>query len=315
MTLSILEQASKSYYEGNPTLSDEEFDSLAAKYQDVGYKVEDGISHYMPMFSLQKFFSLDDARKHFKLEGMTVTPKFDGAAISMLFIDGSLMLALTRGDGNKGKDITDKMRLYCSKSTPTDKGIRFITGEIVAPKRIKNSRNFAAGALNLKDINEFHINKLPNLEFIVYDSYPALSNSYIDNLEQVRKRYPWMLIATEGSFVEEYPTDGQVYRIDDIETWQLKGYTAHHPKGSFALKTQKEGVTTILRDVTWQVGKSGVITPVAHFDNVHIDGAVINRATLHNIEYIESLDLEIGCKIKVVRSGDIIPRVVERVAD
>ena len=91
------------------------------------------------------------------------------------------------------------------------------------------------------------------------------------------------------------------------------GYTAHHPRGAFALKEQKEGVITELLDVVWQVGKSGVVSPVAILDPVEVEGAIVGRATLHNIEYIRSLDLEIGCKVEVIRSGDIIPRIVRRV--
>ena len=91
------------------------------------------------------------------------------------------------------------------------------------------------------------------------------------------------------------------------------GHTAHHPRGAFALKEQKEGVHTELLDVVWQVGKSGVVSPVAILSPVEVEGAVVSRATLHNIEYIRSFGLEIGCKVEVIRSGEIIPRIVRRV--
>jgi DNA ligase (NAD+) len=91
------------------------------------------------------------------------------------------------------------------------------------------------------------------------------------------------------------------------------GYTAHHPRGAFALKEQKEGVITELLDVVWQVGKSGVVSPVAILRPVEVGEALVSRATLHNIEYIRSLNLEIGCNVEVIRSGEIIPRIVRRV--
>jgi len=88
------------------------------------------------------------------------------------------------------------------------------------------------------------------------------------------------------------------------------GYTSHHPRGAYALKEQQEIQQTILKDVIWQVGKSGQVSPVAVLEPVEIGGAIVQRATLHNISYIEDLGLEIGCRVEVIRSGEIIPRIV-----
>jgi DNA ligase (NAD+) len=110
----------------------------------------------------------------------------------------------------------------------------------------------------------------------------------------------------------DYPTDGLVYRVDDNKEFNRLGYTNHHPRGAFALKEQKEGVPTILLDVVWQVGKSGAVSPVAILKPVEIGGAIVAKATLHNIEYIEGLNLELGCEVEVIRSGEIIPRIVRR---
>ena len=112
---------------------------------------------------------------------------------------------------------------------------------------------------------------------------------------------------------QNYPTDGMVYRINSRKSFDKMGHTAHHPRGAFALKEQKEGVHTELLDVVWQVGKSGVVSPVAILSPVEVEGAIVSRATLHNIEYIRSLDLEIGCTVEVIRSGEIIPRILGRV--
>ena len=111
----------------------------------------------------------------------------------------------------------------------------------------------------------------------------------------------------------EYPTDGTVYRVDSYNTFFKMGYTAHHPRGAFALKEQKTGVVTKLLDVVWQVGKSGVVSPVAILEPVVVGEATVSRATLHNIQYIKELNLELGCMVEVVRSGDIIPRILKRV--
>ena len=112
-----------------------------------------------------------------------------------------------------------------------------------------------------------------------------------------------------------YPTDGEVHRVDDLGEWYKQGQTAHHPKGSIAFKVQKQGEETTLVDVIWQVGKSGVVSPVAILDPVMIEGANVSRATLHNIQYIRDLGLEIGCRVEVIRSGEIIPRIVRRVTE
>ena len=99
---------------------------------------------------------------------------------------------------------------------------------------------------------------------------------------------------------------------DNLKYLRL-GHTSKHPRGAFALKEQAQGVATTLIDVVWQLGKSGVVSPVAILDPIEIGGATVSRATLHNIEYIRDLDLEIGCGVEVIRSGEIIPRIVRRV--
>ena len=111
----------------------------------------------------------------------------------------------------------------------------------------------------------------------------------------------------------DYPTDGLVYRLQDSVEFERLGYTAKHPRGAFALKEQAEGVETTLIDVVWQLGKSGVVSPVAILDPIEIGGATVSRATLHNIEYIRDLNLEIGCRVSVIRSGEIIPRIIGRI--
>ena len=144
----FLEKASAMYYNGNPILSDEEFDALARKYryEEVGYQVTDGIPHMYRMYSLQKVFNLGDIDS--TTAPMVRTPKLDGAAVSLQYVNGHLAQALTRGDGQLGRDITLKME----ELVPNVIGIKGeiqITGEVVAPDMIPNARNFAAGSLNL----------------------------------------------------------------------------------------------------------------------------------------------------------------------
>ena len=208
-----------------------------------------------------------------------------------------------------GRDVTPKLEELVPATLPM-KGNVQITGEVVLPSFVPNARNAAAGLLNVKDLKEFR-ERSQDLVFVAYDI--QFENDYT-NYKSVM-----YALAHEGFNVvtdfdaTDYPTDGLVYRLNDQRAFKKMGHTAHHPRGAFALKEQKEGVITELLDVVWQVGKSGVVSPVALLDPVEVEGALVGRATLHNIEYIRSLDLEIGCKVEVIRSGDIIPRIVRRV--
>ena len=306
----FLDRASKLYYEGTPILSDAEFDSLARKYNynAVGHTITDGIPHLFKMYSLQKVFDKKDLPSN--IDDYVCTPKLDGAAVSLVYVKGQFALALTRGDGNVGRDITEKMSYLVPKYIKKDDETVQITGEVVAPKSIPNARNYASGALNLKDMEEF---RQRCIVFVAYDA-------------QIKE--PFSLWYKEGTLTflrhagfntidsfdySDYPTDGLVYRVNSCSQYEALGYTAHHPRGAVALKEAAEGIVTKLLDVVWQVGKSGVVSPVAILQPVDINGATVSRATLHNIQYIESLELEIGCSVEVIRSGEIIPRILRRV--
>jgi len=305
----FIEKAACAYYSGYPIISDEEFDALVAKYNynAVGHQVTDGVPHMFRMYSLQKVFSLDDIptpnSKYIR------TPKLDGAAVSLLYVNGHFALGLTRGDGNLGRDITLKLEELVPSMIPM-KGEVQITGEVVCPSSVPNARNVASGSLNLKDIHEFRA-RARDLVFVAYDmQFEKDYSNYIDAMDALAHEGFNVVTTFDHS---NYPTDGWVYRINDQKSFQKMGYTAHHPRGAFALKEQKEGVHTELLDVVWQVGKSGVVSPVAILDPVEVEGAIVSRATLHNIEYIRSLELEIGCTVEVIRSGEIIPRILGRV--
>ena len=156
-----LNLASRAYYAGTPIISDDVFDRLADSigYNKVGAKQHENIfKHYYRMYSLDKYYE-DEGAAPLQEYDKTVSPKLDGAAISLLYIDGSLVRALTRGDGIEGTDITDKMyaRQDLVPLQVSRLDIHQIIGEVVAPKEVPNARNYAAGALNLKDLEEFKL--------------------------------------------------------------------------------------------------------------------------------------------------------------
>ncbi len=309
----LLNQARFSYYNGKPIMSDEAYDKLEEQLgvaTKVGHDIIKGARypHAFPMYSLQKSYSALE-NPNYGSEPVTVTPKLDGAAVSLQYIRGRLSLALTRGDGKEGLDITDNMRFLIPRILLPCMGkpIIQITGEVVAPASIKNSRNYAAGALSLHDVIEFQ-NR--DLTFVAYGIQPYPTDDFIEDMNFLNHCGFETIIDSDYPM---FPQDGNVWRIINNAAFEKLGYTSHHPRGAFASKKKQEGVVTELIDVVWQVGKSGNVSPVAILDPIDIDGARVARATLHNIGIIEELGLEIGCMVEVVRAGEIIPQVVRRV--
>ena len=307
-----LRLCNQAYVEGNPLIADEVYDRLVENTQlanEVGH-IEVGeqrYTHPYQMYSLQKVFHGEDTEPDwFSKHAHIMTTKLDGAAVSLTYIDGELHQALTRGDGKQGLDITDKMRFIVPRYIRLE-GLVQITGELVAPKTIPNARNYASGALNLKDVEEF---KSRDLTFIAYGVQPYITDSWLHDMKLLSDTGIESITLSDYSM---FPNDGKVVRVDSNSIFESLGYTSHHPRGAFALKKRQAGVVTELLDVEWNVGKSGAVSPVAILSPCIIGDAIVSRATLHNIGYIEALGLEIGCNVEVIRSGEIIPRVVRRV--
>ena len=310
MLENLIKRAKTAYYSGNPIMSDEIFDYLVnmATEESIGYKssYERRYKHMFPLFSLQKVVSGIDTAPDWGSDATVCTAKLDGAAISILYGGGEFQKSLTRGDGIEGLDITHNIR-HLVPETIDYEGVLQISGEVVAPKTIPNSRNYAAGALSLKDSTEF---KMRDLYFIAHGVSPYPTDNYVSDMRFVSNL--GIQTAIDSDYTQ-FPHDGSVFRIADNNKFDHYGYTSHHPRGAFALKQQEKGVVTILQNVSWQVGKSGAVSPVAHFDPIDIEGATVSKATLHNKSIIEALDLKIGCKIEVIRAGKIIPQVLRRV--
>jgi DNA ligase (NAD+) len=305
MIKEFLDKVSIAYYAGTPFISDEEFDSLAAQhnYTQLGSPEQAKYKHIYKLYSLQKYYPGEEPPQY---RNSITTPKLDGAAIAITYVAGVLIRIATRGDGIVGHDITEKLRHLVPQSFITPNPIVQIVAEVVAPRSIPNARNYAAGALNLKDIAEI---KTRDLHIFAYDVRGIDLPEYTDTLE-------WLVntgFNTVSQAGPEFPTDGVVVRENSNKLFQEAGYTAKHPRGAYALKVNPDTVVTTLLDVEWQLGRTGVVSPVAILEPVLVGDATVSRATLHNIDYINALDLEIGCKVEVVRAGEIIPRIIRRV--
>jgi len=311
--LQYLDECAKQYYAGTPLISDKVFDRLADSvgYNSVGAKQHEHLQkHYFQMFSLQKYY--EDEAKDNPLSGendISFSHKLDGAAISILYIDGALTRVLTRGDGREGTDVTDKF--LGSKLIPQTlhhSGVLQVTGELAAPKHIPNARNYAAGALNLKDVNEFRTRAV---EFFAYNMQPYCYETFEEDMELL-KRLGFNTIKT-NDLDKIYPTDGIVFRVNSNERFEQLGYTSKHPRGAYARKTRPEGAETEILDVVWQVGKSGKVTPVAILEPVVLGDATVSRATLNNPGFIEELGIQIGDTVHIIRAGEIIPCITHKV--
>jgi NAD-dependent DNA ligase len=308
-----LDECSRQYYNGVPIISDEQFDRLAAisNYNKVGSSEwGDSQAHMYQMYSLQKHY--EDSNKSSPLhneKNIAVTVKLDGAAISVLYVNGNFVRALTRGDGVAGRDVTDKVARLVPVKIPDFWGHTVqITGEVCAPSHIENARNYAAGSLNLSDLSEW---KTRSVEFFAYGVYPYLTETFTQDMNTLSA--VGFSTVFDKDLDKIYPTDGLVFRVDNNTRFQELGHTSKHPRGAYALKTRQECVETVLLDVEWQVGKTGKVTPVAILEPVLVGDATVSRATLNNPGFIRSLELCIGDVVGIRRAGEIIPEIVYKV--
>lgn len=311
---SYLKHLSDAYYNGTPEISNEEYDALEAVHGQVLSGTGD-IKHAYRMYSLKKHYD-KDGMPPIPLTNCLQTPKLDGAAVSILYVDGDLVHMLTRGDGITGRDITNKAQHLGIPDVINLGGIIQITGEVVALSSVPNSRNYASGALNLKDLSEYYDRVLEGkIKFVAYNIQNTIDcwgmeQSYSGDLRLLRDHG---FETVMSAFLTDYPTDGKVFRLINKVAFNGQGFTDKFPRGAFAWKEEQESVQTVILDVEWQVGKSGKVTPVAILEPVSISDAMVSRATLNNPAYIEALDLEIGCTVEVIRSGEIIPKIIGRV--
>ncbi len=271
--------------------------------------------------------------------------KYDGASMSLTYENGQLQRAVTRGDGFQGDDVTTNIKTI--KSVPLqlkgDYPPKFeIRGEIVLPfegfvkmnaERVangeepyRNPRNTASGSLKLQDSAE--VAKRP-LECLLY-SLKADRLPVTTQFESLEKARSWGFkvpdIAKLASSIDEvlefvtywdvhrhelpYETDGVVIKVNNLQQQEELGYTAKAPRWAMAYKFKAEQVSTVLEKITYQVGRTGAITPVANLQPVALAGTIVKRASLHNADQIEKLDIREGDTVFVEKGGEIIPKII-----
>ena len=270
--------------------------------------------------------------------------KYDGASMSLTYENGKLVSAVTRGDGFQGDEVTANVRTI--KSVPLqlkgDYPDKFsIRGEIILPfdgfekmnlERIdigeepyRNPRNTASGSLKLQDSSE--VAKRP-LECLLY-SIKANRLPFETQFEGLQKARDWGFKVPEVArlcdsmdevleFISywdvhrhdmPYETDGVVIKVNSLQQQEELGYTAKAPRWAMAYKFKAESATTILNKITYQVGRTGAITPVANLEPVELAGTIVKRASLHNADQIAKLDIREGDTVFVEKGGEIIPKI------
>lgn len=275
--------------------------------------------------------------------------KYDGLSISLHYQEGQLMQAVTRGDGVQGDDVTTNVRTIRSiplvlhsdndRQIPRDFEIR---GEILMPwhsfERLNsereqagedlfaNPRNAASGTLKSKDPKVVSRRGLDAYLYYLLDNENS-SDGHYENMLRARSwgfqvsndmklcnslEELWEYIKYWDTHRKELPvaTDGIVIKVNSLAQQKALGMTAKSPRWAIAYKFHAEQASTILREVTFQVGRTGVVTPVANMDSVALSGTMVHRATLHNADVLDSLNLHIGDYVLVEKGGEIIPKIV-----
>ena len=374
----LIHQYNYSYYvEASSQISDFEFDTLLKKLQelelrfpelssvnsptkrvgaDISKKFET-IEHEYPMLSLSNTYSQEEIIEwENRIKKLVDDPieyvcelKYDGVAIGIKYTDGQLNRALTRGDGEKGEDVTANVRtiqsipLILKNDYPKDFEIR---GEIFMPhsqfKRLNderlenreplfaNPRNTAAGSIKLLDSK---IVSERGLDSFLYGIY-ASSLADIGHFESVERAANWgfKIPQKQNRFIEKtssiegimdfidfwntarenlpFDIDGIVIKVNKYQQQKSLGFTAKSPRWAISYKFKANRVETILESVVYQVGRTGAITPVANLSPVSLGGTTVKRASLHNADQIQKLDLNIGDTVFLEKGGEIIPKIV-----
>jgi DNA ligase (NAD+) len=272
--------------------------------------------------------------------------KYDGASISITYKNGKLFNAVTRGDGIQGDNVTNNIKTI--RSIPINLKENFegefaIRGEIVLPiagfqkmneqlieigeTPYANPRNTASGSLKLQDSAEVAKRPLECLLYSVTGTNLPFKTQF-DSLEQARKwgfKVPNQSVLAQNmqevfAFIDfwdvarhklPYETDGVVVKVNSVTHQDELGFTSKSPRWAIAYKFKSEQVTTILDQITYQVGRTGAITPVANLQAVQLGGTTVKRASLHNADQIAKLDIREGDEVVVEKGGEIIPKIIE----
>lgn len=293
------------------------------------------VTHDHPMLSLDKTKDIQEIKEFLKTQPFVTMFKMDGLTCSLTYEHGELIKAETRGNGIIGEDILHNAKVV--KNIPLEipyEGRLVVDGEIICrkddfipfQKEYKNPRNFASGSIRLLSSEEC---KKRNLSFVAWEMIEGYSNikEFWRRLEQLhnigftivpmvydKQQIDEALEIIKEQFKEEhaiYPIDGYVFKFNDVDFGKKQGQTDHHLKNAIAYKLYDETYATNLKNIEWTMGRTGVLTPVAIFDPIDIDGSTVERASLHNLSVMENI---LGIpfekqKLQVFKANMIVPQI------
>ena len=353
--VSELNRLTELYDKGTPEVSDKAWDDMYFELvrlehergyilpnsptQKVSYTVVNElqkVQHNHLMLSLDKTKDIEEIKSFVGNKDWIAMLKMDGLTCSLLYENGRLVRAETRGNGEEGEDITHNAMVVPSipKRIPyTDRLV--VDGEIICKLddfkefegEYKNARNFASGSIRLLDGNECAKRKLTFVAWDVIGTHEECNalNTKLHKLMDLNfEVVPFTIMGTIEESVEwlkecanicKYPIDGLVFKLRKCAEYDALGRTDHHFRGGLAFKFYNELYETKLIDIEWTQGKTGTLTPTAIFKTVQIDGCDISRASLHNISIIKKLGLTNNCTVKISKRNEIIPQVEECLQD
>ncbi|MCK5741017.1 MAG: NAD-dependent DNA ligase LigA, partial [Chlorobi bacterium] len=387
----LIQKHDKAYYtNAQPLIADREYDKLFAELvelekanpdlirsdsptQKVGGTPIKGfrtIQHKIPMLSLSNTYSREELTDFDRKvrEGLlkSYSPekaaykymtelKYDGVAMSLHYKNGQLDLALTRGDGTSGDDVTQNMKTLKNIPNAVNK-IEYmgtplenieVRGEVYmndseflrinkikedsGEKQYANPRNLTAGTLKLLDPKQVEKRRLKMVSYWLHSEEHDL-NSHQENLELLKKLglpvgehislcvdidkvFQFIDKSGEERGGLDFGIDGVVIKVDSVEQQQELGFVSRSPRWAIAYKFEAEQARTKLNNIILQVGRTGAITPVAELEPVFLAGSTISRATLHNADYIKEIDVRVGDTVYIEKGGDVIPKVTGHVPE
>ena len=344
----------KKYDAGHPEISDKEWDNMYFELQDLenwtGLYFEDSptqkvvfqevsklnkVEHNHPMLSLDKTKDINEIENFVNGKAYLCMAKMDGLTCSLRYLDGKLVSAETRGNGQVGEDILHNALVV--KNIP--KKINYqneliVDGEIICTYKdfepfsseYKNPRNFASGSIRLLDSRECATR---NLTFVAWDCITGLKSNFLSDKLLELERLGFTIVPFEIGLKEyktaedicnyvknintNYPLDGVVFKYDNCATYEKAGRTDHHFKGGLAYKFYDEEYETTIEDIEWTMGRTGVLTPIAILAPIEIDGTEVSRASLHNISVmLETIGHAYkGQKVWIYKANMIIPQIAK----
>lgn len=338
------------YYQGRPELTDSAYDKLEEELRKMDPKnpvlnlvgttssSSNKVKHDKKMLSLEKTYILEDLVSWMGSEEILSTMKLDGISCSLIYEDGELLIAKTRGDGSFGENITSKVlwitnvpkgitrknkieirgELFCDEESFFKLSKEMVEMELEKPT---SQRNIVAGLMGRKD----------NLELCRYIKFMAFDYLSDERLEKEEEKFkiltgmgfliPETEVHEEQKTLEavidkarhfmtegDYQIDGLVFTYNRMPLHEELGETSHHPRYKLAFKFQGESKTTTLKEIIWSVSRNGILTPVGDVEPVELSGAMISRVTLHNYGMVSANNLKAGDVIEIIRSGEVIPK-------